>query len=123
MFLQGIGGVFLGLPQHVSGKYIRFQMWLRLVFGFTCGSLPSISHFGCLKKNWVLADDLKAGERISVGPNSGRENVCRRRRNGQFAESSEDELSADGMPEQLMFRYDVEVKNCLAGGAGSGFLE
>lgn len=48
--------------------------------------------------------------------------MWRRGRGRRFAESNEDELSADGMPGQLKCRHDLEPRTSFSGSVGSGFL-
>lgn len=52
------------------------------------------------EENWIHAESSWVPEVVSVVLNSsGRKNVCRRGRNQRFAESTENELPTDGMPE------------------------
>lgn len=48
--------------------------------------------------------------------------MCRRGRDRRFAETTENELPADGMPEQLKRRYDLEGRNSFSKGTGSELL-
>lgn len=41
---------------------------------------------------------------------------------GRFAESTENELFADRMPEQLKYSHNLEVRNSFSRGTGGGFL-